>query len=242
MRAGDARGELRLDLGRAGGVIVVDVEDDEERLVGEELVVDEHRASSSVICCARRGVVRLEPRLQPLEERHLALGDIALGHLDRAHRSLDALEALLDEGGVGERRARAPWRRRRGRRQRSSAGAGRSRRRTSATTWMRASQRESWARNCARRALAVAEGLAGEVDVADVGEGELLGLEDLRERVEAGVRHLDDADVRLDAGAVRAGLGVAPRDGVEDGGLAGALEADDAEIHGGRVSRRVAAG
>ena len=66
-----------------------------------------------------------------------------------------------------------------------------------------------------RRPLALAERLAGKVDVADVGVRELLRIEELREVIEPLVGHLDDADVRLHAGAVRTGLRVALRDRVE---------------------------
>ncbi len=76
---------------------------------------------------------------------------------------------------------------------------------------------------------------ARDVDELDDGLDDTLRLDDGRQLVDARIRHLDDADVRLD-GAERvvfsrdAGLG----QGVEQGGLADVGQADDAafETHG----------
>ena len=224
-----------LDLGGAGGVGFVDVEDDEEGLVGEELVVDQHLALFVGHRLVTQRRVRFEPRLQTLEERRLALGGVALADLHGPHRCLDAFEALLDEGGVGEGELELHGGRVAGR-VHGALGVGDGLVGEGADDVDEGVAAGELCEELRGRALAVAEGLAGEVDVADVGEGELLRVEELRELVEAFVGDLDDADVGLDAGAVRARLRVALRDGVEDGGLAGALEADDAEIHGFEVT------
>ena len=70
----------------------------------------------------------------------------------------------------------------------------------------------------------------GQVGVGDVGLDDLLGLEDGGQRVEPLVGDLDDADVEGDP-AVAAGLGVAPGQGVEDGGLARSGKPDDGDLH-----------
>src|SRR5690348_9234802 len=64
---------------------------------------------------------------------------------------------------------------------------------------------------------------------------DLLRLEDLGEPIETLVRDLDDADIEGQR-TVATGLGVAPREGVEDGGLAACGESDDGDLHVGRVA------
>ena len=59
---------------------------------------------------------------------------------------------------------------------------------------------------------------------------DLLGLEDLGQPVEPLVGNLDGPDVQLHA-AVTAGLGVAARQGVEDGRLPRAGQPDDGDLH-----------
>ena len=81
-----------------------------------------------------------------------------------------------------------------------------------------------------------------QVDVGDVGLDDLLRLEDLGQRVEPRVGHLDDADVEGDA-AVAAGLGVAAGQRVEDGRLARSRQARrwrsaSARLSAGISSRR----
>ena len=105
------------------------------------------------------------------------------------------------------------------------------------TTWSSASASRSRAR-CSAGSSSVPTrpsdeaGGAGQVDVGDVGLHDLLRLEHLGEPVEPLVGHLDDADVELRA-AVAAGLGVAARQRVEHGGLAGRGQADDGDLHAG---------
>src|SRR5215218_414154 len=64
---------------------------------------------------------------------------------------------------------------------------------------------------------------------------DLLRLEDLGQAVEAVVRHLDDADVQLEA-AVAAGLGVPAGERVENGRLAGPGKPDDGDLHAGMLA------
>jgi hypothetical protein len=78
--------------------------------------------------------------------------------------------------------------------------------------------------------LVLAEAGPGKVEIADFGVGYALRCEKLAEPVQAFIGDLDGPEVRLEAG-VTAGLGVAPGEGVEDSGLARALEADDGEVH-----------
>ena len=75
-----------------------------------------------------------------------------------------------------------------------------------------------------------------QVRVGDDGVHDLLRLEDLGQPVEAGVGHLDDADVEGDP-AEAAGLGVASGQGVEDGRLARSGKPDDGGLHGTDRSR-----
>src|SRR4029078_4227525 len=75
----------------------------------------------------------------------------------------------------------------------------------------------------------------------DTGVAYLLWLDARLVFVEALVRHLDDADVELHA-AEAAGLGVTPRQGVEDGGLAGPSEPDDRDLHSAMLPARLSPG
>ena len=76
-----------------------------------------------------------------------------------------------------------------------------------------------------------------QVDVGHVGVDDLLRVEDLGEAVEADVRDLDHPDVELHP-AEPAGLGVAARQRVEDGGLAGPGKPDDRDLHAVSIRRR----
>ena len=72
---------------------------------------------------------------------------------------------------------------------------------------------------------------AGDVDELDGGRDDLLRLDDLGERVEPRVGHLDDADVRLDrAEGIVLGRDAGLGEGVEQGGLADVRQADDAAL------------
>ncbi|KGD42250.1 hypothetical protein DO70_6530 [Burkholderia pseudomallei] len=84
-------------------------------------------------------------------------------------------------------------------------------------------------------ALARAGDEARDVDEFDDGRHDALGLDDFGERLQACVRHLDDADVRLDrAERIVLGGDAGLRQRVEQGGLADVGQADDAafEAHG----------
>ncbi len=80
-----------------------------------------------------------------------------------------------------------------------------------------------------------------QVGVGDVGLDDLLRLEDRGEALEPRVGDLDDADVELHP-AESAGLGVAPGQRVEDGGLTRSGKPDDRDLHAARLSPIAAIG
>src|SRR5690606_16388554 len=72
---------------------------------------------------------------------------------------------------------------------------------------------------------------AGDVDELDRGRHHLLRLDDLRQRVQARVRHRHHADVRLDGAEGEVGRGDArPGQRIEEGRLADVRQADDAAL------------
>jgi len=172
-------------------------------------------------------LISCAPRFQPRQQRHFALRRLSLRHLHRPHRRFDPLEPLLDERRVGERQFELH---RRGVTRRVDRRL-RVRHRLILERAHNVDQRiapRELRQELRRRPLPATERLARKVDVADIRERELLRVKYLREPVEPSVRHLNHADVRLDARTVRPGLRVALRDGVEYRRLAGALEANDA--------------
>jgi hypothetical protein len=212
-----------------------DIEDDKEGFVGEKLVVHQQLLFFGRHLLRAQRCIGLEPRFQPLKECRLTLGVAALACLDRPHAGVDALQPLLDEGRIGEgefelHRADVPLR------VYGTRGMG---------------HRLVFERPCdvdqsiaarelreklARGSLPGAEGVAGEVDVSNIRQGELLGVEHRRQPAQAFVRHLHDADIGLHARAVRAGCGIALRDRIEGRRFARALITDDAKVHRPRLS------
>ncbi len=78
-----------------------------------------------------------------------------------------------------------------------------------------------------------APGEAGDIEALHIGVSGLLRLEDLRQAVDALVRHLDGAHMAIGAD----GVGIWRRfqlltgECVENGGLAGVRQPDDAQLH-----------
>ena len=172
--------------------------------------------------------------MDPAQDRVLALGRLAFGGIAVPRAGLEPLDPALGHRQVGEHeleveplevagRVDAPVGMRVGR---VLEGADDVEQRVGV-----AQAREVVGRQLLGPDVALGRGRRrGQVGVGDVGLDDLLGLEDRGQRVEPRVGHLDDADVEGDP-AVAAGLGVAPGQGVEDGGLARSGKPDDGDLH-----------
>ena len=178
--------------------------------------------------------LRLQRLLDPGDERLLPEQRVTLGCPGAAELGCDALLAPFEDGHVGEGELQL---------QRLDVAIGVDRLVHVSDGGVDEGARDHEERVAALKdvqvlaadalALAGALGRCGNVDVLHLGGHDALGLGYLREHVDARVGHLDHADVRLSAaGAEARRVGVASGDGVEDGGLAGAGESEDADSQG----------
>ena len=188
----------------------------------------------------------LELRLEPAQDDLLALVRLALGRRPVAAAGAEPLEPTVDHREVGEDELEVQLLEVARRVHASPTGCGSDGSSNARTTWSSASDSRSRAR-CSAGSSSVPTWPSrrsrrrGQVDVGHVGVDDLLRLEDLGQPVEARVRHLDHADVERQR-AEPAGLGVTARQGVEDGGLAAAGEADDRDLHLARRAANAAMG
>ena len=231
--AGVLRAAGGFEFSAAREVLLPDVDEQEERLCGEELGAFEELAVVVGELLGADGDVVFEAGFQPFEEGLEAEGAFALAGLHGADFGFEALEAALDDGEVGEGEFEVHH-------LDVAVGVDRALGMGDRVVAEGADDMDEGVHagevvdELPRRPLAFAEGLAGsrEVDVLDGCVGDFFRPVEAGEGVDTLVGDVDDADVGLAGGRVGADLGGAAGDGVEDGGLAGAGEADDAELHG----------